>query len=318
MATMPVALACSSSRATLNRDSPSSLAISTFEASPVAEVDRAAVVEAIAGEEAATHMTTRARPAVPAVPADAEPSLRVRDLRTPSLAGVTLDAYPGRVLGVYGLIGSGRTEFLRGLVGLDRIDGGRVELYGEPYRPRSPAHARRAGVVYLTGERKIDGIVPQLDCATNVVLPVLSTFTRFGVLDRRAMADRAARLMDQLRVRGNRAAPVVGLSGGNQQKVLLARTLAQEPRLLLLDEPTKGVDIGVKDEIHRLLRRLAADEGMTVIVVSSEEEEILDVADDVVTFAHGRCDGVTRPASELSPAALRHTAWTDSTKGTNV
>ncbi|WP_424533275.1 sugar ABC transporter ATP-binding protein [Sphaerisporangium viridialbum] len=298
-------------------------------AGPVEEVDRADVVRAIAGEEAAVHLAEagqydqlpaeelvdlaggrpQGRRPVSPPPDGARPSLRVRGLRGPGLSDVSLDAYPGRVLGVYGLIGSGRTEFLRALVGLDGIDAGRVELFGEPYRPRNPSHARRAGVVYLTEERKVDGIVPGLDSATNVVLPVLHGFSRYGVLDRRAMARSATRFMDQLHVRGDRDAPVVSLSGGNQQKVLLARALAQEPRLLLLDEPTKGVDIGVKTEIHRLLRRLASEQGMTVVVVSSEEEEILDVSDDVVTFSHGRCDGGTRLASELSLVKLRQVAW---------
>ncbi|MEU7885963.1 sugar ABC transporter ATP-binding protein [Microbispora bryophytorum] len=291
-------------------------------AGPVAEVDRADIVRAIAGEEAAAHITAditaggrhgEAPAGEPsdsaAVPDGTRPTLRVRDLRTPSLTGVTLDAYPGRVLGIYGLIGSGRTEFLRALVGLDRIEGGTIELFGEPYHPRNPAHAQRAGVVYLTEERKVDGIVPGLDSVTNVVLPMVRRFCRYGVLDRRAMARSADRLMDRLQVHGDRHAPVVSLSGGNQQKVLLARTLAQEPRLLLLDEPTKGVDIGVKIEIHRLLRRLAAEQGMTIVVVSSEEEEILDVADDVTTFSHGSCDGVTQLAAGLSLVKLRQSAW---------
>ncbi|MEU8270964.1 sugar ABC transporter ATP-binding protein [Sphaerisporangium sp. NPDC049002] len=298
-------------------------------AGPVEEVDRADVIRAIAGEEAAVHLAeagqydqlpadelgdltsgrTQGRRTVSPPPDGARPSLRVRGLRAPGLTGVSLDAYPGRVLGVYGLIGSGRTEFLRALVGLERIDAGRLELFGDTYRPRNPSHARRNGVVYLTEERKVDGIVPGLDSGTNVVLPVLHAFSRYGVLDRRAMARSATRFMDRLHVRGDRDAPVVSLSGGNQQKVLLARALAQEPRLLLLDEPTKGVDIGVKAEIHRLLRRLASEQGMTVVVVSSEEEEILDVSDDVVTFSHGRCDGGTQLASELSLVKLRQVAW---------
>ncbi|MEV6036810.1 sugar ABC transporter ATP-binding protein [Nonomuraea sp. NPDC052116] len=298
-------------------------------AGPVERIDRADVIRAIAGEEAAVHLAEagqfdqlsaeelgeladgrpQGRRPVSPLPDGATQSLRVRGLRAPGLSDVSLDAYPGRVLGVYGLIGSGRTEFLRALVGLERPDAGRLELFGKPYRPRNPSQARRAGVVYLTEERKVDGIVPGLDSATNVVLPVLHGFTKYGVLDRRAMARSATRYMDRLQVRGDRTAPVVSLSGGNQQKVLLARALAQEPRLLLLDEPTKGVDIGVKNEIHRLLRHLASEQGMTVVVVSSEEEEILDVSDDVVTFSHGRCDGESRLASELSLVELRQVAW---------
>lgn len=294
----------------------------------VDDVDRSDIIRAIAGEEAAVHMLAsgqydevtagaaapapgaRATHAASQPAADvAAPSLVVRNLRTPALSDVTVVARPGRVLGLYGLIGSGRTEFLRTLVGLDTVLGGTIELDGAPYRPRNPAHAGSVGLVYLTEERKIDGIVPGLDSTINVVLPVLSKFTRWGVLNRRAMASAATGYMEQLKVRGNRAAPVVSLSGGNQQKVLLARTLAQEPRFLLLDEPTKGVDIGVKSEIHRLLRSLAHEQGMTVVVVSSEEEEILDVSDDVATFSAGRCDGTTRLATDLTLVNLRQAAW---------
>jgi ABC-type sugar transport system ATPase subunit len=290
-------------------------------------VSRTDVVRAIAGDEAAEHLKDDAdvtgrdsgspdhvSARIPAVVRSApqaagEPMLRVTDLRTPVLQGVSLEARAGEILGIYGLVASGRTEFLRALVGLDSIHGGEIRLDGRPYRPQNPRAAEQAGVVYLTEERKVDGIVPQLDSVSNVALPVLRRYTRFGVLDRRAMARESLALLDQLKLRGNRLAPVVSLSGGNQQKVLLARALAQRPRVLLLDEPTKGVDIGVKTEIHRMMRSLAVNEGLTVVVVSSEEDEILDVADDVVVFRAGTCDGTHEPAASLTLAGLRHAAW---------
>lgn len=291
-----------------------------------AEVDRADIIRAIAGEEAAAHImiegqvdvTSRVDPESPKVAPSSSglskdlagpPSFLVKNLKTPTLSNVTVKAYPGRVLGLYGLIGSGRTEFMRALVGLDTIFAGSIELDGQPFVPKNPNDAAKKGVVYLTEERKIDGIVPGLNSSLNVVLPILRSFSKLGALDKRAMSATATQYMDLLKVRGNRDAPVVSLSGGNQQKVLLARALAQEPKYLLLDEPTKGVDIGVKTEIHRLLRRLAHEEGLTVIVVSSEEEEILEVSDDVATFSAGTCDGRTNLVNELTLASLRRAAW---------
>lgn len=283
---------------------------------PVSQVDRAAVIAAIAGEEApevaaATQGGEPERAALDLVPPPegTPPALSVRDVTGPSLHGVTLDAYPGRVLGMYGLISAGRTELLRTLVGLEPLWGGSFALDGQPYRPVGPADAQRRGIAYLTEERKQDGIVGGLDSTTNVVLPVLNRFRRLGLLDRGKIRRASTELMDRLRVKGDRTGPVERLSGGNQQKVLLARVLAQTPSILLLDEPTKGVDIGVKVEIHRLLRSLAHEEGLTVVVVSSEEEEILEVADDVVTLIEGRCDGTAVPASSLSTVGLRHAAW---------
>jgi len=224
---------------------------------------------------------------------------------------VDLTAYAGRVLGLYGLVGSGRTELLRALAGIDKITAGEILVDGTPFVPRSPAHAQRSGIVYLTEERKFDGIVPQLDSETNVALPVLRRYRTGIFLDRRAMRRATSAVMDELRVRGDRTGPVASLSGGNQQKVLLARALVQQPRVLLLDEPTKGVDLGVKLDIHRMIRELAHDKGITVILVSSEEDEVLEASDDVAVFTGGRCTGAVRPATDLTTATLRQAAWSE-------
>jgi ABC-type sugar transport system ATPase subunit len=280
----------------------------------VDEVSRDDVVLAIAGEEAVPPSEDRAtRARAGALGAGngngSGRRLVVRDLTGPALAGVTFTAEPGRVLGLYGLVGSGRTEILRSLVGLEPITGGEIELDGQPYHPKNPATAQAAGVVYVTEERKLDGIVAQLDSITNVGLPVLRRHRRLGLLDHRALRRESGTLLEQLRVRGDVNSPVSSLSGGNQQKVLLARALAQRPRVLLLDEPTKGVDLGVKAEIHRIVRSLAHEDGMTVVLVSSEEEEVCEVADDIVVVAHGRTDGVPLAQDRRSARDLRHAAW---------
>lgn len=278
---------------------------------PTDRVNRSDVVRAIAGSD--VDELSGPRPAISVASSGSEDeasvALTVTNLRSNELKDISLQARDGRILGIYGLVGSGRTEFLRTLVGLLRPKGGSINLYGSSYLPRDVADAQAHGVVYLTEERKLDGIVPSLNSLTNVALPVLRQYTRFGLLNHRKLRSAATEALTRLGIRGDVQAPVVTLSGGNQQKVLLARALAQQPRLLLLDEPTKGVDIGVKTEIHQLLRTLAHERGIAVIVVSSEEEEILEVADEVVTFVLGTCDGRAKPAAQLTVQGLRHEAW---------
>lgn len=286
----------------------------------VDEVSRDDVVTAIAGEEAAptadrgpvdAGAAQETREVVAALPSGAGAGrlLEVHDLHAGGVHGVSLRAVPGRVLGIYGLVGAGRTETLRALVGLNPVTAGRVLLDGQEYRPRTPSRAQRAGVVYLTEERKHDGIVPGLSSPQNVALPVLGRYRRAGLLDRAGVQREAEDLLERLRVRGDRHGPVVRLSGGNQQKVLLARAIAQQPRVLLLDEPTKGVDLGVKAEIHRIVRALAHESGLTVVLVSSEEDEVAEVADDVVVMSHGQTAGTPLPEDDRTPQSLRRAAW---------
>jgi ribose transport system ATP-binding protein len=284
---------------------------------PILEVGRDDVVRAITGDDRPDPSPVAGPPAGSPVTAGTrrapvpagDRSLVVRHLRTATLEDVSLEVRPGRVLGLYGLVGAGRTEFMRALVGLERVRSGEVEVHGRPYVPRSPAAARRRGLVYLTEERKRDGLVPLLDSPLNTALPVLRRYRRGGLLDRGRLGTDAGVLLDRLQVRGDRGGPVVRLSGGNQQKVLLARALAQQPTVLLLDEPTRGVDIGVKAQIHAMVRDLAHRDGLTVVLASGEEEEILDLADDVAVFVAGRTVGHVREAAGLGPADLRSLAW---------
>ena len=278
---------------------------------PTNLVNRAEVITAIAGTDLPEKSGVAPAQAPRASELNPERNvvLAVNALHSDELSGVDLEASEGRILGIYGLVGSGRTEFLRTLIGLLPATKGRIALFGEEYRPNDPADAQQRGVVYLTEERKIDGIIPGLNSITNVVLPIVEQHRRGGLLDHRALRSVATDLLTKLGIRGDIHAPVVTLSGGNQQKVLLARALAQKPRVLLLDEPTKGVDIGVKAEIHQLLRTLAHEQGLAVIMVSSEEEEILEVSDEVVTFVLGSCDGHRVPATELTVQTLRQSAW---------
>ncbi|MFT8705469.1 sugar ABC transporter ATP-binding protein [Bifidobacterium aquikefiricola] len=274
----------------------------------VADVSRTDVIRAIAGDEAAALADTPVqREAPPAKTGEA--TVTVRGLKSSKLGNVNLDAHAGHILGLYGLVGSGRTEILRAIAGLDRVSGGSITIKGRKVTRNSPQVAQRNGIAYLSEERKIDGIVPGLDSPTNVILPVLSRFRQWGFLQKPKAYKYATGLMDELRVKGNRTGPVASLSGGNQQKVLFARVLAQEPQIVLLDEPTKGVDLAVKAEIHRLTKSLAHDQGLTVIVVSSEEDEICDISDEVIVVSEGSCAANPTPINQVTPAILRETAW---------
>lgn len=272
---------------------------------PTSTVERNAVIRAIAGEEA--DLTQMEKGAVPLE--ERVPTIFVEDLKNKALKGVSFDAAPGRVLGIYGLAGSGRSETLRAIAGIDRIYSGSIKMNHEAFSPRNPADSMAHGIAFLTEERKFDGIIPQMDSVKNTSLPILKRFSNFSVINKPKLDEYAESLLKSLRLRGDARAPITSLSGGNQQKVLLARILAQQPRILLLDEPTKGVDIGVKMEIHQVLRDLAHVENLVVIVVSSEEEEILDVSDEVLVFAGGKVASELMPASTLTVSNLRHMAW---------
>ena len=276
-------------------------------------VTRADLIAAITGKEAVQEVSKGAGAVQRILTVGPEkPALIVSGLETVHLSRVDLTARPGRVLGLYGLVGSGRSRFLRSLIGLEPLVDGSITLFGRPYRPKNPRHAARRGVVLVTEDRKKDGFIPQLDAKLNVALPVLKDFVKFEWLRRGLMRRDTSIALHHVEIRGNLDGPMVRLSGGNQQKVLFARAIRQKPKLLLLDEPTKGVDIGAKGEIHRIIRRLAEEnDEVLVVVVSSEEEEILAIADDVVIFRAGNCDGsVYDPATlRLRDGSLRSLAW---------
>jgi ABC-type sugar transport system ATPase subunit len=174
----------------------------------------------------------------------------------------------------------------------------------------------RAGIAYVSEERKADGFIPGTDAFDNAALPVLSQFSRFGVIRREAARRAAREVLETLDIRGDVSSPIERLSGGNQQKALLGKALLQHPRLLLLDEPTKGIDIQTKAEIHDIIARLAHEQGVAVVIVSSEEEEILAVADEVAIMEAGRLDEPARPVGEFSVLGLRRRALGDQSLAT--
>lgn len=276
---------------------------------PIEDVTQDKVVEAIVGEAAKETLDDDEVTAARAERSFGDLSFKCEHLSGRVIKDVSLEAHRGEIVDLYGLVGSGRTEFLRSLIGIEKLEAVSIHIDGKTFEPKNPSHASEAGIAYLTEERKQDGIVPQMDSIRNAALPVLKRYSKFGWLNLSAMSKASRAVLDSLHIRGNVDNPVVSLSGGNQQKVLLARTLLQEPTLLLLDEPTKGVDIGVKAELHNLLREMASRKNLSIIVASSEEEEILAVSDSVVIFSHGKSSAEKYDVSDLSVARLRELAW---------
>jgi len=220
---------------------------------------------------------------------DAPVVLEARGLRRAgALDDVSLQLRAGEIVGLAGLVGSGRTEVARALFGADRLDAGEVRMGGRRLRLRHPRDAIRSGIAMLPESRKDEGLLMLRSVRENASLTTVAQLARAGVVRRRAERDQARALADRLDVRAaSLEQPVVGLSGGNQQKVLFAKWLARRPTVLLADEPTRGVDIGAKRQIHDLLVDLARD-GMAVLLISSEIEEVLSLSHRVLVMRAGR------------------------------
>ena len=205
-------------------------------------------------------------------------------------ADVTFSVREGEILGVFGLVGAGRTEMVRALCGADRTDSGTVEIDGRRVRIKDVRSGLRAGIAMVPEDRKGQGLNLARSGAQNIVLPWERSLTRSGFVTSKAVERVAGRLAGELDIRGALHAPVGNLSGGNQQKVLFAKWLVKRPRVLILDEPTRGVDIGAKTAIYRIIRELAAA-GVAIILVSSELEEVLGLSHRIMVMAGGRPRG---------------------------
>ncbi len=281
-----------------------------------AALDRVSLVEAIVGGAAPERqrmVATRSRGDV---------VLQVDRLaRAPKVRGVTLTLHRGEVLGIGGLVGAGRSELARLLFGADQRDSGEMTLGGQAYWPRSPAAAVRAGLGLVPEERRTEALVLSKSIAFNLGLANLDKVV-FGpylpFLSRRAQTSMAGEAIRSLAIKAQGIdTPVSRLSGGNQQKVAIGRWLQRAPKILILDEPTRGVDIGARAEIHRLIRRLA-ESGMAVLVISSEPDELPDLCDRVLVMAEGRIvreltgDAVSRKAIVQASYAASKSLMEDS------
>ncbi len=251
------------------------------------------------------------RPVARITPSTTETVLAVRNLGVridgrQTLQHVSFELRRGEVLGIGGLLGAGRTELLETLFGArGRGYSGVVEIHGEPFRPGSPADGVEHGLALITEDRKGNGLLLDRSIADNVILPLLPRRARFGYLSNRDRDAHALETIEKLRIVATGVMHPVGrLSGGNQQKVVLGKWLATQPRILLLDEPTRGIDIGAKDEIYELIGRLA-DNGLSVLFASSEISEFLAVCDRVIVLCEGRVAGqLTR--DEMTVDAIKY------------
>ncbi|HYD39588.1 MAG TPA: sugar ABC transporter ATP-binding protein [Anaeromyxobacter sp.] len=220
--------------------------------------------------------------------------LRVKDLTSPlpkSFKGVSFELRRGEILGIGGLVGAQRTELVEALFGMRAIERGAIELQGRPARIETPADAKRLGMALLTEDRRGSGIFPSLSVLENSLIANLRRYVRVGLLDDETRRKAAARVVERLRVKTPSLSTLIrDLSGGNQQKVLFGRWLLTEPDILLLDEPTRGIDVGAKYEIYTIIAELA-QQGKSIVMISSEMPELIGMSDRIMVMCEGRVSG---------------------------
>jgi rhamnose transport system ATP-binding protein len=254
--------------------------------SPAAEETEDSLIRAMLGKPLTAAFPPKREP-----PADAPAALTVRDLRAPGVEGVSFSVRAGEIVALAGLVGAGRTELARAVFGAQRPTAGVIELSAGRRLSGGPRARLRAGLAMIPESRKEDGLLLGRSVTENVTLASLDGVSRLGFVRRGAERRRAREILDRSGVRGGSyGAPVSSLSGGNQQKVLFARMLLCGPKMLVADEPTRGVDVGAKRAIYDLLVALAQD-GLGVLLISSELEEVLGLAHRVLVMRTGRIVG---------------------------
>ena len=251
------------------------------------EVERSELIRMMVGRELAAVFPKR-----PVTLGDVALELRHVSNRAAGLHDVSLAVRRGEILGLAGLVGSGRTELAETVFGLRPAESGEIALKGVPVRIGSPRQAIGMGIGYVPEDRRRHGVVPEMSVAANVSLASLRSVSRRGLISGRVEREGAARYVDRLRIKTPTVSADVGsLSGGNQQKVALARWLSIDPAVLILDEPTQAVDVGSKSEIHELMENLA-ERGLAIIMISSELPEILGMSDRIAVMHAGTISGI--------------------------
>jgi rhamnose transport system ATP-binding protein len=262
-------------------------------------IDRPALIQTMVGRALTDVFPKRA-----VAPGYVAMELRHLSNRALGIHDVSLSVRRGEVLGVAGLVGSGRTELAETLFGLEPADGGEILLHGAAVRIDSPSQAVRLGVGYVPEDRRQHGVVLEMAIAANVSLARLDAVSSYGLIDRAAERSSAEGYVERLRIKAPSVSTDVGaLSGGNQQKVALARWLSIGPDILILDEPTQGVDVGAKAEIHALIQELA-ERGFAIVMISSELPEVLGMSDRVAVMHGGTIGGVLSRAEATQDKIL--------------
>ncbi|GGX50886.1 ribose import ATP-binding protein RbsA 1 [Tateyamaria omphalii] len=268
----------------------------------ISAVTEAELVKMMVGRDVSQIFPTR-------TPQIGDEVLAVKGYTHPTeFADITFDLHRGEILGFYGLVGAGRSEFMQALFGITRRSGGTATINGASVSIRSPADAVANGIVYVPEDRGRQGAIGALPIFQNVTLPSLGRTSRSGFLRLAEEFKLAREYTERLDLRAaSLDTPVGNLSGGNQQKVVIAKWLATQPKVIILDEPTKGVDIGSKAAVHAFMAELAA-QGLAVIMVSSEIPEVLGMSDRVIVMREGRM-AAELGADEMTPETLvRHAA----------
>lgn len=263
-----------------------------------AETTQDEIVRLMVGSEVFTHRPERN-------PVGGSTILKVEGLTGVGFQDVSLEVRQGEIFGLTGLVGAGRTEFARALFGITKPKSGRISLAGEEHQPSSPAESIRRGVVLVPEDRRGAGLMLDQSIGDNAALAHLPKFSpRFGIIDQKKSDSKIQPLIQRLKTKLQSLSQLVGqLSGGNQQKVVLAKWLLETPKLLIIDEPTRGVDIGAKADVHALLRELA-DQGVPILLISSDLPEVLALSDRIGVMRRGTLVGTLGAESATKEAIV--------------
>jgi ribose transport system ATP-binding protein len=233
-----------------------------------------------------------------------EVSLTVEDLTGNGVRDISFEAHKGEILGFAGLIGAGRTELMEVIFGSKPAQSGQVRLHGKSVLSRNPIQAIRHGIALVPEDRKRHGVILNFSIRDNISLPLLKGMSRFGIAPRDRVAKLAAKYMKSLGIKApSSSVNVMNLSGGNQQKVVLAKWLATEPEVLIFDEPTRGIDVGARHEIYLIMNQLA-QQGKTILMISSDMEELIGMADRIIVLREGEQQGVLEKHDITQEAVL--------------